>query len=83
MPGNLRSPPGKDDHDFDDWMNELYEFFKFIVFNGPVEMASDMPIYFGNPDTNGSWRIVRSGDDIHFDRRESGSWVNKGSFTAA
>jgi hypothetical protein len=68
--------------EFDDWLDELYEFMKYPSFSGPVAVASDMAIYFGKDGEDNSWRIVRSGDDIHFDRRESGSWVNKGSFTA-
>jgi hypothetical protein len=39
-------------------------------------------VYLGNPKTNGTWRVARSGNDLHFDRLESGTWVNKGSFTA-
>jgi hypothetical protein len=82
MPGNLDPPPSVQDEAFDDWLDDLYEFIKYPVFKGPLEMASDMAIYFGNADTNGSWRIVRSGTDIHFDRREAGAWVNKGSHAA-
>lgn len=34
-------------------------------------------LYFGDPNTDGSWRITRSGNDLVFQRRESGSWVTK------
>jgi len=37
--------------------------------------------YFGDPDTNGSWRIRHDGTELKFERRESGSWVEKGAFT--
>jgi hypothetical protein len=33
--------------------------------------------YFGDPTTNGSWRIKRDGNDLSFERRESGTWVFK------
>jgi hypothetical protein len=33
--------------------------------------------YFGDADTDGSWRITRTGDNLVFERRESGSWVTK------
>jgi hypothetical protein len=42
--------------------------------NGSV---GDDAFYFGDPDTNGTWRIIRDGDDLSFERRESGSWVFK------
>lgn len=38
--------------------------------------------YIGNIITNGSWRIILSGNDLNFERRESGSWVPKGQITA-
>lgn len=39
--------------------------------------------YFGKVDSNGSWRIGRSGDDLVIERRESGSWVTKSTIAAA
>jgi hypothetical protein len=30
---NLRPPPSKDSPDFDDWMQELYEFLKYPHFH--------------------------------------------------
>lgn len=39
-------------------------------------------VNFGDPNVNGSWRMSISGTDIIVERRESGSWVNKGGFTA-
>jgi hypothetical protein len=39
-------------------------------------------IYFGDPAVNGTWRIVRSGNDFAFERREAGTYVEKGAFTA-
>lgn len=44
--------------------------------NGVVNIDS---LYFGAIDADGSWRIVRSGDDLVFERRESSSWVEKGA----
>lgn len=37
--------------------------------------------YFGDPTTDGSWRIGRSGNNLVFERRESGSWVTKQTIT--
>lgn len=39
-------------------------------------------IYFGDRDTNGSWRFVTDGDDLAVQRRESGAWVEKSLFRA-
>lgn len=39
-------------------------------------------IYFGPADTNGSWRINISGNDLQIQKKESGVWVEKFSITA-
>lgn len=39
--------------------------------NGAV---GDDAFYFGDPATDGSWRIVRDGNDLSFERREAGVW---------
>lgn len=49
---------------------------------GDIEIDSngsigDDAFYFGNPDSDGSWRIRRVGDDLSFERREGGFWVFK------
>ncbi|MBD99476.1 MAG: hypothetical protein CMO34_06505 [Verrucomicrobia bacterium] len=45
--------------------------------NGDIETGSTNAFYFGDPTTDGSWRIVRDGNDLSFERRETGSWVFK------
>lgn len=47
-------------------------------FGGFSPQVNDLNI--GDPLTDGSWRIVVSGNDLSVQRRESGSWVEKGSF---
>ena len=42
-----------------------------------VVLASTSPIYLGSPVVDGSWRIVRSGNNLNFERREAGVWVPK------
>ena len=37
-------------------------------------------LYFGDSSTNGSWRIYVSGVNLVVEKRESGLWVEKGSF---
>lgn len=36
--------------------------------------------YFGDRNTDGSWRITVSGNDLSIERRESGAWVQKGVY---
>lgn len=38
--------------------------------------------YFGDPSIDGSWRMRVSGTDFLVERRESGVWIEKGSFFA-
>lgn len=50
--------------------------------NGNLEIDGDGGVgddafYFGDPTTDGSWRIVRDGNDLSFERRETGTWVFK------
>jgi hypothetical protein len=63
-----------------------FEYFKRLIARNPqleeVHLISTGIIYLGDSATNGSWRIVRSGDDLTFDRRESGSWVTKSTISA-
>lgn len=40
----------------------------------------DEVVYFGDEDTNGTWRIAESGDDLSVQKREAGVWVEKGAF---
>jgi hypothetical protein len=49
---------------------------------GDVEIYSNKAYYIGDPTTNDSWRMVRSGNDLVLQRRESGSWVTKQTIAA-
>jgi hypothetical protein len=49
--------------------------FKFT--GGSIETDSGEYVYIGDAGTNGTWRMGRSGDDMVFERRESGSYVTK------
>lgn len=50
--------------------------------NGDIEVVSTGAHYFGDPTTDGSWRIVRSGNDLVIERRVAGSWVTKSTIAA-
>jgi hypothetical protein len=47
------------------------------------QLATDEYIYWGDPDTNGSWRLGLDGDgNFSIELRVAGSWVWKGGATA-
>lgn len=50
--------------------------------NGDVEIGSADAYYMGDPTTDGTWRMVRSGNNLIFQRRESGSYVTKDTISA-
>lgn len=43
-----------------------------------VRLPSTAFIYFGATGTDGSWRVGISSGNLSFQKRESGSWVEKG-----
>jgi len=66
-------------------MNQNVQSTDLVTFNKVTVTtdfvgASTTALYFGDPATDGTWRIVRNGNDLEFQRRESGSYVSKGSF---
>jgi len=36
-------------------------------------------VYLGDPIVDGTWRIVRDGNNLSYQRRESSNWVEKGA----
>ena len=53
-----------------------------LLLNGDMEIRSTDAYYLGDQATDGSWRFVRSGNDLVVERRESGSWVTKQTIAA-
>ena len=49
---------------------------------GCVQLPDTEAYYLGDKDTDGSWRHIRSGNDLLFQRRESDSWVTKQTISA-
>ena len=49
-----------------------------INVSGDTVANSDKAFYFGGKTTEGSWRIVRDGNNLAFQRYESSIWVEKG-----
>lgn len=62
--------------------------FRFNAINGILDLtgsSSTTPqvtsIYFGDPATDGTWVITTSGNNLSFQRRESGVYVEKSAVT--
>lgn len=47
-----------------------------------IAIGSTEAYYLGDRYTDGSWRVYRSGNDLEFQRRESGAWTKKGEVQA-
>ena len=54
-----------------------------ITTTGNVVVGSDDAIYFGNPSSDTSWRIIRSGDNLLFQQNEVGTWNTKSTISGA
>jgi hypothetical protein len=50
--------------------------------NDDIRLSSTNSVYLGDRQTEGTWRFRREGDDLAFERLESGTWVEKGLMTA-
>jgi hypothetical protein len=47
------------------------------IIGGELVVSDSTAVYFGLPSVNGSYRVVRDGNDLNIERRESGTWVEK------
>lgn len=52
------------------------------VVGGSVELDAAEAIYLGDANTDGTWRMIRSGNDLLMQRRESGAYVTKSTISA-
>jgi len=62
------------------------EFFKRLISRKPqydeIHLISTGIIYLGDSSTDGSWRMVRSGNNLIFQRLESSTWTTKDTISA-
>jgi hypothetical protein len=65
-------------------VEELYYNDTLIVSTASdgAKVNDSSAFYFGDPTVSGTWRIIRSNDDLAFQRRENDTWVDKFKFTA-
>ncbi len=61
----------------------LSDFMRKIAdaVNENIFLPSDGAYYLGDLDTDGSWRIIRSGNNLLSQRLESGTWTTKQTIT--
>lgn len=50
---------------------------------GDIEIGSADNFFYGDPTTDTTWKTVRSGTKLSFQRRETGAYVEKGFFDAS
>jgi hypothetical protein len=55
---------------------------EFKVTGGSLELDSTEAVYLGDAGTDGTWRIIRSGNNLVIERREGGSYVTKSTIVA-
>jgi hypothetical protein len=53
---------------------------QMLEVNGNIKIGTSDYFYLGDANTDGSWRFHVSGSNLRFERRISGSWVDKGGF---
>lgn len=53
-----------------------------VTCDANMALSSTKAYYIGPTSSDGSWRFTISGTSLNVERRESGSWIAKGSFTA-
>lgn len=76
-------------HHFDLYKTALDNMYKFLmsdittieITDGGGSGGEGPYIYFGDKDTDGSWRIGIAEPDLNKERRESGVWVPKAADT--
>ena len=83
-PEELKTNKVEDIRDFlKRWRKELDSQWRLLFQDlATIQVDDDGWIYFGGKDTDGSWRIGRSGTAWNMERRESGTYVAKGASTA-
>ena len=54
----------------------------WILISIYISTMSVTTLYFGDSDTNGSWKLEVDGNDLKAYRRESATWIEKGGFFA-
>jgi len=62
-----------------EWQRQLNMLIEKLSPN--INLGETGVFYFGDKDTDGTWKIIRSGNNLITQRRESGAWVTKNTIT--
>lgn len=62
-----------------EWQRQLNMLIENLSPN--INLGESGVFYFGDKDTNGTWRIKRDGNNLITQRRETGIWVTKQTIT--
>lgn len=57
-----------------------FQFFQTIV--DRLRVQTQMEVSDGVEEKEGNWRLIQSGDDLVFQRLESGTWTTKSTISA-
>jgi len=76
----LPVPKNQDEKDLYNAISErLREIAEAI--NDNMFLPATGAYYFGDIETNGSWRIIRDGNNLVHQRLETGTWTTKNTIT--
>jgi len=64
------------------YMQSDYNITDYYRKDESIEVPTGSAFYFGEESTEGTWRIIRTGNDLSIQRYESSVWVNKTIITA-
>lgn len=65
-------------------LDQLFRLFKqtsINIYDDLIATQRDHVLYFGDEATEGTWRIIQSGNNLSFQRLEAGVWVQKSAMT--
>lgn len=55
---------------------------QLIAAENGIQVSATGAVYFGDSTVNGTWRVIRSGANLNFERLENDIWIAKGGATA-
>ncbi len=65
-------------------LDQFFRLFKqtsINIYDDLIAAQRDHVLYFGDEATEGTWRIIQSGNNLSFQRLESAAWVEKSAVT--
>jgi len=63
-------------------LNTIEQRLRVVESLEALDTSATGALYLGDPATDGSWRITRSGNNLVIQRRESAVWTTKDTILA-